>query len=528
MKENLPNLKSRIAVFIMSIVCLGSLVGPMSAIAISPEKTTNSDISEDLTDDSDNEIPDNPDESDDPEDESYEFSTSLIIHAINPGYKIDDVSDVGELIELRNLSDATISLAGFSLRYTNGSGKQTTLIQFAEGTLMAGEYLLMRYAKSPEKDGADTIYSTGLAMTTGPLELIYDDEVIDSVCWTGKENCVKSFKSANPTTLVRDLITGEFIHVEEYTPNFDPSSPSLVLPPGLEDAEDELSEEKPAAKCRGLEITEIFSYYAESQTEQFIELHNASPAEIELSSCTLRYKNKDYNLEGTISADGYFAYYPNGKFSLTKNPTSSNVIQLIDADLEVIDEAIYSNGQKKSMSYAKFFDENGTEKWLQTYSVTPGYSNEFQEFKTCPLGKAINPATGNCVNVTSLSATVKECGEGKYLNPLTNRCKTIETATELKPCAEGYERNPETNRCRKITTENTGAEYALIPNTRSDKTIFIAFGIVALIVTAGIGYITLQFRHEIARAARKLSQRLYNVRHNLLTRSASRDRNKKS
>ena len=32
----------------------------------------------------------------------------------------------------------------------------------------------------------------------------------------------------------------------------------------------------------------------------------------------------------------------------------------------------------------------------------------------------------------------------------------------------------------------------------------------------------------IARAARKLSQRLYNVRHNLLTRSASRDRNKKS
>lgn len=94
---------------------------------------------------------------------------------------------------------------------------------------------------------------------------------------------------------------------------------------------------------------------------------------------------------------------------------------------------------------------------------------------------------------------------------MTGRCKKIESASTQKPCADGYERNPETNRCRKIKSDNDGADYALIPNTRSSKTTFIALGVVIILVLIGAIYIVLQFRHELVRTFRKVRQRLNNL-----------------
>lgn len=194
-----------------------------------------------------------------------------------------------------------------------------------------------------------------------------------------------------------------------------------------------------------------------------------------------------------------------------------------------MDILVYSNGQKKSTSYAKFIAADGSESWDLTYNVTPGDTNIYQEFRTCPAGKVINPATGNCIKVTTTANSItSECPAGKYRNPLTGRCKNIEsTTTELKSCAEGYERNPETNRCRKIKAENDGAGYALVPTTYSSKSTFVAFGIVVLLVSLGAIYIILQFRHEIVRATRKIRQRFYYIRKDLIARCASFHRHKK-
>ncbi len=502
---------------------------------------TDSDLAEDDTSEPDSEH----EPAEDADDDNFAFSSDLIIKSVNPGYKIDGVSDVGELIELQNLSDSSISLASFFLRYTNGSGKQTVIVKFPEGSLMTGEYLLLGYQKS--NDGsADMLYTNSLALNAGPLELIYEDEVVDTVCWTGKEHCAKSFKSSNPTTLVRNLKTGEFQHDTAYTPYDNSASNNLYLPPEIpedpevddndgdsDDASHDKSQsddEKPLApKCTKLEFTEIFSYYAEDHSEQFVELFNAGDHEIDLEGCQLKYKNKTYPLSGYIKAGAYLAYYPENNFSLTKNPTTSNSIFLLDVNKEVIDELIYEHGQKKSASYAKFYDQDGSETWRQTYLPTPNAANQFQEFRTCPTGKVINPLTGNCVNATSvLGATeTKECPAGKYRNPLTGRCKNIETASAPKECAEGYERNPETNRCRKITKENEGADFALVPNTSSSSQVFTAIGIVILIIIVGVVYIVLQFRYEIIRAARKVRQRFNRVRQNLFAGKIGRNRNKK-
>lgn len=470
--------------------------------------------------------PDNPPGTlPDDELETYDFPSQLIIKAINPGYTTaDKLTNAGELIELQNLADTTTSLAGFSVQYTNGSGKSTILYTFPEGALMTGEFLLMRYVKSPDADQSELTYSASLAMTAGPLELVYEGEVIDSICWTGKNGCAPTFKSSAPTTLVRNMSTGDFEHLSIYDTHFSPSAPTFYAP----ELEPEDSDEQPTLppQCRGLEFSEILTYYSDSASEQFIELYNQTSKTIHLDGCHIQYKNKLYPLSGTVSPSAYLAYYPD--FSLTKNPTTNNTISLIDTDGESVDELVYSHGQKKSTSYAKFYDSNGAASWSITYSPTPGSTNISQAFRTCPVGKVINPVTGNCVNVAASVAA--ECPAGKYRNPLTGRCKNIDSSDSktLKECAEGYERNPTTNRCRKITLPNNGAEYALVPTTASSGKSFVAIGIVILIVLLGVVYIALQFRHEATRAARKIRQRCHDILKNQFSRKIRRDRDKEA
>lgn len=467
--------------------------------------------------------------------QEFKFSTPLIIKAVNPGYTENKVRDVGELVELQLVTDVPLfSLAGYTLRYINSSGKSTTLIEFSEGSSMVGEFLLLRLARTADSEGADATYSTTIAMGEGTLQLWYDNQIVDQVCWAKSETCYASFDSNTPTTLVRDFTDGTFKHLPVYDVHYDSGKPSLVSPPSEPDPPE--ADENPtpvSTSCKGVEFTEILSYYVTNKSEQFIELYNATDEMIELTGCSLRYKKKTYPLAGEIIAEGYVTFYPylaNPSFTLTKDPGTSNEVELLDTNGEVIDTLTYPHGQKKSTSYAKFIDETNSETWERTYAPTPGSSNIYQEFRTCPEGKVINEATGNCIKITSVQKTteISACPEGKYRNPLTGRCKKIESTTSSEPklCAEGYERNPETNRCRKIKTANDGENYALVPATYADNKTFVALGIVLLLASIGTIYIILQFRHEIARAARKARQRLHHIRKDLVARYISFHRHK--
>ena len=140
-----------------------------------------------------------------------EILPEVFIKAVNPGYTIDGVNNVGEMIEIgRKCSDEMMSLTGFSLGYTNSSGNYTTLVEFSEHGYMIGERLLLRLASSPDHELANLVYTKTLALKAGPLELRHGDEVIDSVCWNNKDGCATEFKKENPTTLVRNMETGEF------------------------------------------------------------------------------------------------------------------------------------------------------------------------------------------------------------------------------------------------------------------------------------------------------------------------------
>ncbi len=420
----------------------------------------------------------------------------LYIKAVNPGYTVDGKSNVGEMIEIaRKDADTPISLAGATIGYTNSSGNYSILFEFPENSWLTGETLLLRLASSPESGLAAVNYTKTLAFKAG-IELMIDDEVIDELCWTGKDGCYKEFKSTSPTVLVRNLETGEFEHMTEYEPEYDEKSYHVEV---VEEEGYGVME----SQCKGLQFSEILSYYETSKSEQFIEFYNSRSEQILLDGCRVRYKNKNYILKGVVQPEGYFVYYPEG-FNLTKNPTSSNTLELVDVDGEVVDRLVYPNGQRKGTAYALIgYDGRGGEIWRVTYAPTPGSANNYQEFRTCEAGKVINEATGNCVKVASVKEKV--CKEGYYLNLLTGRCNKIKTTTE-KTCKEGYYLNPETNRCRKIK-ENSGANYSLEPENYEEESSFVALYAVLGVVGLGMIYLIYEFRYEIAKLWRRVCRR---------------------
>lgn len=422
----------------------------------------------------------------------------LYIKAVNPGYTIDGVSNVGEMIEIkRTSSDAPISLAGLTVSYTNSSGNEAVLVEFPENSYLVGETILLRLASSPEHELANLNYAKTLAFKAGPLKLMRGEEVIDSVCWDGKDGCVKEFKSASPTTLIRDEETGEFEHVAEYEPKYGAENYLVEV------AKEEEGYGMAASQCKGLMFSEILSYYEETQKEQFIEVYNATAEQMLLDGCQVKYKNKMYGLNGILKPEGYMARYLTD-FSVTKNPTNAGVLELIDTNGEAVDRLEYPNGQRKGTAWALIgYDERGGEIWRTTYAVTPGEPNIYQEYRSCEEGKVINEETGNCVKVTEV--VEKTCPAGQYLNPLTGRCKKVEEVKETV-CKEGYYLNEETGRCRKIV-ENTGADYSLVTETYVEQSGFVALYAVLGVVAVGVAYVIWQFRKEIRRLCGKVFRR---------------------
>ncbi len=446
---------------------------------------------------------------------------NIAFHAINPGYNTDAGKNAGELIELVKLADAGIDLGNLSIVYTakptaGAEGKSTVLYTFPFGSKMIGRSILLRFRDAPEVSvgSQDLTYDTSIAMY-GSLALVQDYDSdnpasISTVCWLGGDGCLPYFsttvKSRSFTTIVRDDSTGEYYHTNDPVLLFDPEKTGLYLPAEEAMTATEDMKNVEDSPCLGLDFSEVLSYYAEDPNDQFIEFYNSGrktlngSSDISLGNCFVRYKNKKYSLfdgEKNLAAGQYFVFRPNPAFRLTKNPTTMNLLEIVDANDLVVSSLSLPHGQKSAASYAFFgYHSDGSADWQNTYNVTPGFPNILQEFKTCPAGKVINELTGNCVNAATISATLKDCGVGKYRNPATGRCKSYDSDDGTADCKEGYERNPETNRCRKIK-ENNGTDYPLVPITDTEKQgTAIALWIIGGVMSIGIGYIIFQYRKE--------------------------------
>lgn len=385
--------------------------------------------------------------------------------------------------------------------------------------------MVFGFKNSPQFAEADSIYqyyfsSSGLASTAGILQLWLGDDLLDEVCW-GKLSCVQNVAKFSTSA------TDNFSYLRGEDNLF---TPAIYHPEINLDAIISLAPPAEPSLCGMLTVSEIYTYYVDSATEQFIELYNPGDTEIPLDPCNIRYKNTVIPLSGSLSPGAYLAVQDSALI-FTKDPSTFNTVSISDTSGDILLDFVYPHGQKKGTAYAIFNPGTTEEKWLQTYAPTPGAENVYQQFQACPDGKEINPETGNCIK-SKEAAVATICPEGKYLNLLTGRCKKIETTTAkickegyhlnlltgrcnkdktttVTECAEGYERNPETNRCRKIQTA-TAQEYPVEPPTEetyASPQIFIAGGAVVALLLGGAGFAVFQFRKEIKTAILKICRR---------------------
>lgn len=467
------------------------------------------------------EIEHNDENEDDSESLNVELPI-LYIKAVNPGYKIDGVNNVGEMIEIGKSSDAVVSLADLTVRYTNSSGKETVLVEFPENSYMIGESLLLRLGSAPMSELSNLIYNTTLALKAGPIALLVNDDMIDSVCWNGKDECEREFISSTPTTLVRNLETGEFEHVQEYEPEYSEDGYVIIEPAedeengenGLDDDDEENNNE-----------SELDDEDVEGRDQMFDE---EDATEVD-----------DVNKENKKTcSEGYYLYEPTGrcrKIVVEEEKTCAEGYYLNDVTGRCKKIVIEEEKACKEGYYLN--EETGRCKKIvieEEKTCAEGYYlNEatgrckkivVEEEKTCKEGYYLNEETGRCRKI--VVEEEKTCAEGQYLNPLTGRCKKIEVEVEKtcaegyylneatgrckkivveekKICKEGYYLNEETGRCRKIV-ENNGANYELTPENYEESSSFVALYAVLGVLGVGAIYVVYEFRREIKRCFKKL------------------------
>ncbi|MDR2336707.1 MAG: lamin tail domain-containing protein [Candidatus Nomurabacteria bacterium] len=450
---------------------------------------------------------------------------------------------LGEFVELKNTTDEDLSLKNVVLKYN----KTIDLATFpANSFVKANGYIVLKNSEH---------FSRNLSMTNGTLTLELDKVEIDQVEWssdmkmdgTGKNRSATLVKCHEEICETAYLFEKNYVlhedgyfeveikdengdgdedeienedEIEDEVGNEDEGDDELVL----ENEENNLPE---VLECDGLLLNEIYTYFENDASEQFLEFYNSTEDIIELKTCQIwiKYSGKyqKFALEaGVVAPDDYLVFYPSAHdLKLAKNPSGTEIILLLDDNSEyILDMSVSLAGQKKAWSFALIDGD-----WTKTMQRTPGLPNVAQ---VCPTGKIINPSTGKCIGIIEdeplpdcgagkfrnpetnrcksydvLSTALTPCNEGYYRNELTNRCNKIAVAKELEPCEEGYERNPETNRCRKIR-ENSGTEYGVEPLSYNDRASFVAWGAAGGMTAMGTGYTVFQFRSELWRFIKKL------------------------
>lgn len=215
--------------------------------------------------------------------------------------------------------------------------------------------------------------------------------------------------------------------------------------PTPHDAPNQFTDGSPVNDCRALRLSEI----AANATPQFIEVYNTSSEPISLRGCQLqtnRSQDARYVFDDMSLPAGAYAVVHVSDTSLTLTKTTSGTVYIVSSDGQSeVDARSYENLSEGT----SFSLVDGV--WRQTFSLTPGGENIYQEYPSCKEGYVRNGDTGRCNKMVQATSPA-DCGPGKYRNEATGRCRNVTAASTLTPCRADQYRNPDTNRCRNIAT----------------------------------------------------------------------------
>lgn len=473
-----------------------------------------------------------------------------------------------EFIQIANFANEDLPIESLSLKLFNSNNSAVGDFTLSSGKFLAGHFILL---SSVVGDFGKNLPDRTLPNSDGAVQLFVNGELADEVCWGLSNIC------GDPTNNISTIPNGQILQniaLNSTASNplndnsdftfvdlIDPSTDKTI---SLEFGGFVANPAAPIASspnlCAGLALNEI----AANNDQQFIELKNTAATPTNISGCQLQTNrsSKTFAFGDTTLTPGALLSVNVPDTGLTLTKTTSGKVYLLSSDGQTeIDEVDYAN-LKSGTSFANFADG-----WKQTYDVTPGAENIYEQYLPCASGYERNFETGNCnkiatpdppkicqvgyflneqtnrCNKIAAPATPKICADGYFLNTetnrcnknpvanleacaagsvrnsLTNRCNKIATTSTPTPCKTGWERNPTTNRCRKIASDSS-TDYPVNAMKKSSTETNFVIGAIAILVGTAL-LVLWQFREEIGhffRAVRVklLAKKYYNEMSQLL------------
>lgn len=368
-----------------------------------------------------------------------------------------------EYVEIINIGTQPASLQNVQVQYltasfaANDPALKPTRVLKAFGTnevLQPGEtYILVHKNAGITNDGGkfgifdDTTATGSLAKTGGSVRLaqsVPTPVLIDTVGWGTAKQFEGAAAPSDSTTPLQRCYGTTVVDTDNNKNDLQLYDEAIlrVLPLCV------VAPPEPVVnECKGLVLSEIGANL--ESDAQFIEIENPTAAAIDLTGCraqTNRSSTAYYSLPNQSLTPGTMYVLKIQGSGLTLTKTSSGTVYVLSSDGKTeVDSQDYSNLAEQT-SLAFFGDS-----WQQTYAVTPGEKNIYQQFASCAVGYERNVLSGRCVQTAGKgSVLLADCGEGKYRSEETNRCRSYATIAGLTPCKDGQYRSEETNRCRSI------------------------------------------------------------------------------
>lgn len=390
----------------------------------------------------------------------------LLISKVQIGAVVDgQASGVHEFIELYNPSSHDVRLDGWRVEFLtekhDGVSPPTRTLKTLDDVVVEAHGYYVLASPGYLAGLADAFFdgprhaTAGHLATNGTVRLMNGGAVADLVGWgsanqylgeAARVDSVLPFeRCANSSGLIEVLDeSNNLIDFMTYD-----HGGQILLRQSVICSAPEPDEEPESLACEGLRLSEVGANLSDDR--QFIELENYTDEPISLAGCqimTNRSATMSYLLGDETLAAGDHLTIMISETGLRLTKTTAGTVYLLDLSNNEIDSTSYAN-LKAGTSWALVGDT-----WHQTYSVTAGSENLYEQFQPCEEGYSRNIETGRC-NRMAVLALETACAPDQYRNPETGRCKLIDTASTLSPCREGQYRHPETNRCRNLAVSAT-------------------------------------------------------------------------
>ena len=387
-----------------------------------------------------------------------------------------------EYVELYNPNKVeSIDLDDMRLLYSRDGSASTRvdkkeMIEFKDFKIESEQAVLVARKIQPETLTGLVVFDTltpsinDFIVSNGEVELVAQgDFVVDSIAWGDREGSLIE-KVSGGVSIQRCITNTGTIEGDVYSDLKNPTSPGEVLSCLSDDSGDsgpgggneDSDPAEPVNQCTGLRLTEIGA----NLTDQFIEVQNTSSSSLDVTGCrvmTNRSTTKYHSLPTQTLAAGEYLSIAIADTPLTLTKTTKGTVYLLDSAGEAeLDERSYENLSKET-TWALIDDE-----WRQTYALTPGVANEYQQYVACELGYERNEDTGRCRKIPV--DTRVECKAGQYRSEETGRCRNIPVESVLVACKAGQYRHPETNRCRNLTSATSSLTPCKAGQYRNSET----------------------------------------------------------